>query len=51
MCVSVCVSGLLSILCVCGVHIRYYMSALHPRAVAVLCGQHIRVGAVRVAHR
>lgn len=44
-------SGFLSVLCVCGVYIRHHMPALHPRAVAVLRCQHVRVGAVCLAHR
>ena len=44
-------TGLLSVLCVCGVYIGHYMPALHPCAMAVLRCQHLRVGPVCVAYR
>jgi hypothetical protein len=44
-------TGLLSVLCVCGVYIGHYMPAFHPCAMAVLRRQHLRVGPVCVAYR
>lgn len=44
-------SGLLSIFCVCSIHLQHHLSALHPNPVAVLCCQHLCVGTVCVAHR
>lgn len=46
-----CSTGLLSVLCVCGVYLGHHLPPLHPSAVAVLRCQHLRVGAVCVAHR
>lgn len=43
-------SGVLSVFRVHRVDLRPDMFFLHSRSLAVLCGQYIRVGAIRVAH-
>lgn len=43
--------GLFSIFCLCSIHIKYNMSALHTNTMAVFCCQHVCLGTVCLAHR